>query len=221
MQTEGRSIKNFTELVQDYKLPSTAAETARIAQMWRITYMYEGLYTITPGMADTTRRMDSISLQQYQGMEITLNGSAQQQFCGNQHMINYVLFLGKGHYFDPARAVYFTDGGVFVRVFCDESYREYTWKDYAEYCNAYVEYNAEQADELYGSASVGGWSFIDFIDNIYPTLGEEDTQTIPEKPTYIWVYILGTCLLACGIVTVVVIRKRKISVPSPNEQVKE
>ena len=48
LQTQGRSVKGFTELVQDYKLPSTAAETARIAQMWRITYMAEGMYTIRP-----------------------------------------------------------------------------------------------------------------------------------------------------------------------------
>ena len=137
-------------------------------------------------------------------------------------MVNYVLFLGKGHYFDLARAVYFTDGGVFVRV-CGvtSEYREYTWKDFAEYYVAYVEYISKQYDELYGSASGGGGSFIDFIDNIYPTLGEEDTQTIPEKPTYIWVYILAICLPIFCIVTVVVIRKRKISVPSPNEQVKE
>ena len=178
-------------------------------------------YVLTPGLAGTTWRTDSLSLQQYHGMEITLNGSAQQQFCGNQHMINYVLFLGEGNYFDPARAVYFTNGGVFVRVFWGESYREYTWKDYAEYYNAYVEYEAKLADELYGSASGGGGSFIDFIDNIYPTLGEEDTQTNPEKPTYTWAYIVGTCLLVCGVVTVVVIRKQKTSASAQREHVKE
>jgi len=48
LQTEGRKITDFTTVVQDYKLQSTVAETARIAQMWRIAYLDEGKYTIRP-----------------------------------------------------------------------------------------------------------------------------------------------------------------------------
>lgn len=176
-------------------------------------------YVLTPGLADTTRKRDSVKFQLY--TEFALNGSAVQQFCGNQYNIEYLMFLGRGDYYQPTFAVYFTDGGVFVRI-CGVTpeYREYTWKDFAEYYLAYVEYTSKQYDELYGSASGGGGSFIDFIDNIYPTLGEDNTQRMPEKPSYTWAFIVGTCLLVCCVATVVIIRKRKLSVPAQDEQLK-
>ena len=169
-------------------------------------------------LAGKTERHGEVYFPRF--IETTLNGSATQSFCGEQFAISYVLFIGNQNPIQPPCAVYFTDGGVFVRV-CwgePESYREYPWKDFVEYHNAAAEYRIKQSNELYGgSASGGSQSFLYFIDNIYPTLGEEVAQTTPEKPTYTWLCILGVGLLVCGGITVAFIRKRKLSISAQDE----
>ena len=48
LQTKDGSITGFTNVVQDDIIPEMAANVDRIAQMWRITYLAEGMYTIRP-----------------------------------------------------------------------------------------------------------------------------------------------------------------------------
>ena len=48
LQTKDRKISSFTNVVQALKLQDTEQETSRITQMWRITYLDEGMYTIRP-----------------------------------------------------------------------------------------------------------------------------------------------------------------------------
>ena len=48
LQTKDGSITSFTNIVQDDIIPETAANVDRISQMWRITYLAEGMYTIRP-----------------------------------------------------------------------------------------------------------------------------------------------------------------------------
>ena len=48
LQTENKCISSFSNVVQDTIVADTAANIERIGQMWRITYIGEGMYTIRP-----------------------------------------------------------------------------------------------------------------------------------------------------------------------------
>ena len=72
LQTKDGSITSFTNIVQDDIIPETAANVDRISQMWRITYLADGMYTIRPInnpdmclYADTPSATDSVPVVIY------------------------------------------------------------------------------------------------------------------------------------------------------------
>ena len=125
-----------------------------------------------PDYAGITRKHEDVGMLTAQ--KATLNGSAEQMFLGELHKINNVIFIGDyaAPYFPCA--VYFTDGGVFVRVCLGEpaTYPEYTWHDFAEIYNAYTDYLKEISRDKNGNLLVYGDSinFLDFVDNVYPAI---------------------------------------------------
>ena len=111
-----------------------------------------------------------------------------------------------------------------------ESYPEYTWHDFAELRNAYLDYLTEISRDKDGNLLVGvSGDFLEYIDNIYPTMSKENaqpmdngnTQPLPEESSHTWVYILVTGVFTCTVVSVVINRKRKLSMHAPDELSKD
>ena len=183
-----------------------------------------------PEYAGKTRKHDQVDIRPFH--KVTLSGSAEQVFLGEAHKINNVIFIGDYIATNPPCAVYFTDGGVFVRVCVGnpESYPEYTWHDFAELRNAYLDYLTEISRDKDGNLLVGvSGDFLEYIDNIYPTMSKENaqpmdngnTQPLPEESSHTWVYILVTGVFTCAVVSVVINRKRKLSMHAPDELSKD
>lgn len=152
-------------------------------------------------------------------IETVLSEPAVQYFLGEQYSVNNVIMLGQN--IELPKAVYFTDGGVFVRVFAGGEAAEFTWADFVEYYNAYIDYLIsisydENGEQLYLGTGEG---FKKFIEEIYPTLGDtaiqgdSGMQNENSMLQHIWVYGIGILLLVCSIFTVMFNRKRRL-VPS-------
>lgn len=167
-------------------------------------------------------------------LENLLNESAAMSFLEEQHTVSNVVVIGGNNPVDPPCAIYFTDGGVFVRVFYgigsgaskESAFLEYTWAQYAKLQNAYYTYRVEHAYDENGQPLQGTVPFQSFIEEIYPTLGDavtqepSDLQVEDDGTQHIWMHGNGLVLLACGIgivvlaaggvIAVVVIRKKHI-----------
>lgn len=137
-------------------------------------------------------------------LETLLLEPAVQSFLGEEFAINNVIVCGTtGEMF---KKVYFTDGGVFVRTGNGES--EYTWEEFVPYYNAYCEWCHEQLYNEDGELLIGVVTphFDEFVNDIYPMWSQ---KTEMDTPQYTWMIWVGTGVLVCCVVAVILVKKRK------------
>lgn len=189
----------------------------------------ENVYQAISYFPSTTQHREPEKLfKQYEASYAEMNNfvyailceSETQIFCGNQYKVEDVVIYGWNNVTDPTCAVYFTDGGEFVRVCTgyyvgtyddtNVTYIEYTWNDFVLYWNAYYEYRLSKAYGPNGEPLNGGAEpFQKFVDEIYPTWENVPAKVDNDTPQYRWMIWVGVGVLVCCVVAVVLVKKHK------------